>query len=87
VRCGTDGGMGYKPSDRYTVPLCLNCHFMQHEVGELTFWSVCRIDPLNIALRLWTVSGDLAAGERAVSRARQGIALAAGHTTGAKERA
>jgi hypothetical protein len=30
-----------------------------------------RIDPLNVALRLWTVSGDINAGERIVFRARQ----------------
>jgi hypothetical protein len=86
VRCGTDGGTGYKPSDRYTVPLCTTCHADQHG-GELSFWAALRIDPLNVALRLWTISGDIPAGERVVFRARQGIALAAGHTTGAKERA
>jgi hypothetical protein len=86
VRCGTDGGIGYKPSDRYAVPLCAEHHAEQHR-GELSFWAALGIDPLNVALRLWTVSGDLAAGERVVFRARQGIALAAGHTTGAKERA
>jgi hypothetical protein len=78
--------MGYKPSDRYTVPLCTPCHAKQHR-GELSFWAALGIDPLNVALRLWTVSGDLAAGERVVFRAHQGIELAAGHTTGAKERA
>jgi hypothetical protein len=36
---------------------------------------VLRIDPLNVALRLWTVSGDLEAGERIVFRARQHINL------------
>jgi hypothetical protein len=78
--------MGYKPSDRYAVPLCAEHHAEQHR-GELSFWAALGIDPLNVALRLWTVSGDLAAGERTVLRARQGIALAAGHTTGTKERA
>ena len=34
-----------------------------------------RIDPLNVALRLWTVSGDIEAGERIVFRARQRINL------------
>jgi hypothetical protein len=54
-----------KPSDRYSVSLCTSCHELQHRFGELTFWSVLRIDPLTVALRLWTVSGDLEAGERA----------------------
>src|SRR6201987_5341848 len=75
VRSGSDGGAGMKPSDRYCVSLCTSCHELQHRFGELTFWSVLRIDPLNVALRLWTVSGDLAAGERIVFRAPQHINL------------
>jgi hypothetical protein len=76
VRTGTDGGVGRKPGDRYTVPLCTACHAKQHRIGELTFWSALRIDPLNVALRLWTVSADVRAGERTVFRARQHINLA-----------
>jgi hypothetical protein len=52
------------------------CHARQHRIGELSFWSARRIDPLNVALRLWTVSGDIKAGERTVFRARQQIDLA-----------
>ena len=66
---------GLKPSDRYAVSLCSSCHELQHRFGELRFWSVLRIDPLSVALRLWTVSGDLEAGERTVFRARQHISL------------
>jgi hypothetical protein len=76
VRTGTDGGVGVKPGDRYAVPLCTVCHAKQHRIGELTFWSALRIDPLNVALRLWTVSADIKAGERTVFRARQQIDLA-----------
>ena len=76
VRTGTDGGVGVKPGDRYAVPLCRACHTKQHRIGELTFWSALRIDPLNVALRLWTVSADMEAGERTVFRARQRIDLA-----------
>jgi hypothetical protein len=68
------------------VPLCTACHVEQHR-GELSFWAALQIDPLNMALRLWTISGDIPAGERVVFRARQRIALAAGHSTGSKERA
>src|SRR5437764_1474214 len=75
VRLGTDGGAGIKPSDRYSVSLCPSCHELQHRFGELRFWSVLRIDPLNIAMRLWTVSGNVEAAERAVFRARQHINL------------
>ena len=76
VRTGTDGGVGLKPGDRYTVPLCTACHAKQHRIGELSFWSALRIDPLNAAFRLWIVSADLKAGERTVFRARQQIDLA-----------
>src|SRR5437870_12681658 len=75
VRTGTDSGLGLKPGDRYAVPLCTACHAKQHRVGELTFWSALRIDPLNVASRLWTVSADIEAGERTVFRARQQISL------------
>ena len=76
VRTGTDGGTGMRPSDRYAVPLCTACHAKQHRIGELTFWSALRIDPLNVALRLWTISADVEAGDRTVFRARQQIDLA-----------
>ena len=76
VRTATDGGVGMKPGDRYAIPLCTACHAKQHRVGELTFWSALRFDPLNVALRLWTVSSDIEAGERTVFRARQRINLA-----------
>jgi hypothetical protein len=75
VRSGSDGGAGMKPSDRYSVSLCTSCHALQHEFGELTFWSTLRIDPLNAASRLWAVSGDIQAGERVVFRTRQQINL------------
>jgi hypothetical protein len=76
VRTGTDGGVGRKPSDRYAVPLCTTCHAKQHRIGELTFWSALRMDPVSVALRLWTISADVEAGERTVFRARQQIDLA-----------
>jgi hypothetical protein len=46
VRSGSDAGKGMKPSDRYSLPLCNGCHALQHDFGELGFWSVVRIDPL-----------------------------------------
>jgi hypothetical protein len=74
VRTGTDGGGAMKPADRYAVPLCIACHAKQHRVGELTFWSGLRIDPLNVASRLWTALADLDAGQRTD---RSGKAIAA----------
>ena len=80
MRSGSDAGAGMKPSDRYSVSLCTSCHALQHEFGELRFWSGVRIDPLNVAFRLWTVSGDIKAGERVVFRARQQINLMKANT-------
>ena len=76
MRTGTNSGMAVKPDDRYAVPLCSTCHAKQHRVGELTFWSALRIDPVSVALRLWAVSDDQRAGQRTVFRARQHIDLA-----------
>lgn len=46
VRLGSDGGMGFKPSDLFAVPLCRDCHQRQHTQGERTFWK--DLDPLAI---------------------------------------
>lgn len=37
VRSGTDGGMGMKPSDLFTVSLCRAHHAEQHRIGEEAF--------------------------------------------------
>jgi hypothetical protein len=37
VRTGTDGGVGLKPSDKWCVSLCRECHAQQHRVGETSF--------------------------------------------------
>lgn len=38
VRLGSGAGMGQKPDDWRTVPLCRDCHQNQHTMGEETFW-------------------------------------------------
>ncbi len=55
VRNGTDGGTGLKPSDRFTVPLCSDCHREQHNVGEVTFWGDRHIDAVATASTLWSL--------------------------------
>lgn len=67
--------MGTKPADKYCVPLCGRCHLGdQHsKYGEPAFWSALGIDPLDVSLRLWAVTGDTQQGLRAISRARQAI--------------
>lgn len=37
VRIGTDGGMGMKPGDNWTVSLCWRHHQRLHRYGERTF--------------------------------------------------
>lgn len=37
VRTGTGGGMGLKPDDRHTVPLCPAHHLELHNGGAMTF--------------------------------------------------
>lgn len=37
VRVGTDGSMGEKPSDCWTVSLCRDHHAEQHRIGEPAF--------------------------------------------------
>jgi len=61
--------MGVRPSDRFTVPLCRECHSLQHSMGEGTFWRT--VDALDLAYKLWTISGDVEDGERVVFGFRQ----------------
>ncbi len=56
-------GMGTKPADHWTVPLCGRHHRRQHEVGEAHFWSSYGIDPVFKAMAFWIHSGDIEAGE------------------------
>jgi len=65
-------------STGYLVPLCGPatvwqdcCHSRKHYRGAARFWSELGIDPLDLAAQLWRVSGNVAAGLRAVMLARQ----------------
>jgi hypothetical protein len=53
VRTGTDGGMGVKPGDNWTIPLCSDHHHDQHQVGEAQFERYHSIDMKAIAQALW----------------------------------
>jgi hypothetical protein len=59
-------GLAIKPDDKYTVPLCGKCHRSQHQTSERVWWLSHSIDPVKIALALYSVSGDHAAGEQIV---------------------
>lgn len=49
VRTGTDGGIGLKPSDRWTVSLCSAHHAEQHRIGERRFEVRYRLDLRGLA--------------------------------------
>ena len=58
-------GMGKKPSDRFVVPLCADCHTdapdSQHRIGEREFWSCVGINPHLVCTKLYEKRGDLIA--------------------------
>lgn len=62
-------GIGTKPDDRFTVPLCGLHHRDQHLNNERAWWETQGIDPVKKALALYSVSGDYERGEQ-IARAR-----------------
>jgi hypothetical protein len=50
-------GVGRKPDDRWTVPLCPELHRLlkgcQHDSDERAWWQQFGVDPLDVAGRLW----------------------------------
>lgn len=50
VRRDTDGGIGLKPSDRWSISLCRDHHIEQHQVGEHTFEQRYGIDLRELAM-------------------------------------
>lgn len=50
-------GLGEKPDDRWSVPLCVRCHLddkhAQHHVGERKFWARLDINPFIVARNLY----------------------------------
>lgn len=49
VRMGTGGGMGMKPPDRWSIPLCCVHHYEQHRTGHKAFDAKYGIDLREIA--------------------------------------
>lgn len=49
VRNGTDGGTSMKPSDRWCISLCRECHRKQHLIGEESFAALHGIDLKKLA--------------------------------------
>ena len=67
VRMGTpdkpNAGVGAKPDDMYTLPLCRSCHLTgaesQHHVGERKFWHDVGIDPIATCRALYKLRDNL----------------------------
>lgn len=53
-----DTGKAEKPDDRWTVPLSPEMHREQHSVNEQDFWQKYKIDPCQVAMALYGISGD-----------------------------
>lgn len=57
---GKRTGMGEKPDDKWTVPLCAGCHRedadAQHKVGELPFWHALNLNPFLVCEQLQKVA-------------------------------
>jgi hypothetical protein len=67
----------HRPHDRWTLPVCGKHHREQHTMEERAFWIRYGIDPIFVALALYSVSGDHEAGEQIVACATHKFEAAA----------
>ena len=60
IRKGNGGGVGLKPSDIYCVPLSVDQHRLQGEIGEVGFWEpyMGYKRASKLARELYGVTGD-----------------------------
>jgi ERF superfamily len=72
LRFAQSRGLGLKVSDEFAVPLCRAHHRELHRAGkEVDWWARRRIEPIDIARRLWiethpmAISASLQAGDSA----------------------
>jgi hypothetical protein len=63
VRCGTDGGLGLKPSDTWTISSCRSHHLEQHEIGEPVFEAKYELNVLEL-VREFARRSPFASSER-----------------------
>ena len=54
----TGAGMGQKPCDIFTTPMCLSHHREQHSMNEKVFWHLYKINPVARAIGLALESPD-----------------------------
>lgn len=75
-------GMQQKPDDSWTLPLTPAEHKQQHSENELLFWRSYGIDPFELAIKLYEITGDIEAGKRIIASARPLFAQARTETHG-----
>ncbi len=50
-------GMGERPDDKWSIPLCSNCHLDSpaavHKIGEARFFEKMSFDPFELAVALY----------------------------------
>jgi len=67
-------GLGEKPSDKWSLPLCRSCHAKQHGMNELEFWRLNGIDPFALAIKYFdraVMDGHSSPTERKPGRPRK----------------
>ena len=70
IRASLDGGIGLKPSDKYVVPMCHECHSKQHRTSEKEHFK--NIDEtIKFALKLHNLTGNWSKGVQAVLEFRR----------------
>lgn len=60
-------GIATKPDDRFTVPMCGVHHRHQHGRNERDWWLIAGVDPVKLALALYSVSGNYEAGMQIIA--------------------
>jgi hypothetical protein len=65
-----NAGIGNKPDDKFTLPLCHQDHMEQHALGESSFWADVGIPPLKMAESLYRLSPNTEAMRAACFVAR-----------------
>ena len=65
-------GVGIKPDDCWTLPLCHTCHMRQHKTSEALFWfEYFGQDPFRIALELYAEQASIERMRTVIFAARE----------------